>query len=165
MMAMLLLTLAPLVTHAHAATPPASATPAATPLVFGSCDDLGPYFAAVAGLANGNAGYVAVRTHPDGVFQVDSAEADARIAALDGLVASLAAIAPPVEAAAWHAAFSDIVAWYRDLAASPDMASYQRTVNRDKTLIPALSRATIAGQAACGADVWQEAYDAAFGGR
>lgn len=140
-------------------TPVPDASPAATPAVFVGCEHLGAYFELVLGTMDENEGYRRVRENQTGVFGLPAAEAEAIASSLDGLIAELEAISPPEPAAAWHAANLDIVRWYRDLARAEDAAAYQRIVNEDRRLVPALSRATLAGQSACGFDTWGAAFN------
>jgi hypothetical protein len=146
------------------ATPDASpvASPAASPTANG-CEALAAYFQQLATLTRANAGYVTVRTDPGGVFAMPANEAEAIATSLETLIAELAAIEPPAAAVAYHQAFTDLVVWYRDLALAEDFNTFQRIVNRDKQLIPAISQASFAGQATCGTEAWTTAWNDAFG--
>jgi hypothetical protein len=146
------------------ATPEATpATPVASPVATNGCDALPAYFQQLATLTRDNVGYVTVRTNPNGVFDIPTDEAEEIAVSLDLLIAELDAIEPPAPALDFHEAFSQLVLWYRDLATAEDFSSYQRIVNRDQRLIPALSQATFSGQSICGATAWTNAWDDAFG--
>jgi hypothetical protein len=146
--------------HSEFATP--IATPDASPAASNGCEALPAYFQQLATLTRGNVGYVTVRTDPSGVFAMSSTESEAIATSLETLIADLAAIEPPTPAAAYHQAFTDLVVWYRDLAVAEDFNTFQRIVNRDKQLIPAISRASFAGQAICGTEAWTTAWNDAF---
>jgi hypothetical protein len=146
--------------QAEFATP--IATPDASPAASNGCEALPAYFQRLATLTRGNVGYVTVRTDPDGVFAMPTTEAEAIATSLDELIADLAAIKPPTPAEAYHQAFTDLVVWYRDLAVAEDFNTFQRIVNRDRQLIPAISQATFSGQATCGTEAWTTAWDDAF---
>jgi hypothetical protein len=147
------------------ATPDAtpSTSPEASPVAMTGCDGLPAYFQALADLTGANEGYQTVRANPGGVFGLPSDQVEGVIASLDVLIGELAKIQPPEPAAAYHRAYTDLIVWYRDLASAPDFNAHQRIVNRDKQLIPAISRATLAGQTACGTTTWTDAWDTAFG--
>jgi hypothetical protein len=141
----------------------AIATPEASPVTDSGCEDLPGYFLDLAELTGANSGYVTVTSDPAGVFDLPPDESRTISASLDELIIDLEAIVSPPAAASYHNVFVEQVTWYRDLVTAEDFAAHQRIVNRDKKLVPAMSRAIFAGQVACGADIWFDAYNDAFG--
>ena len=140
-----------------------SGTPESSPVADDGCADLSAYFIDLAELTKANSGYQAVTSDPAGVFDLPPDESQSISASLEELIGDLEAIVPPLAAEPYHKAFVDQVVWYRDLVTAEDFAAHQRIVNRDKRLVPAMSRAIFAGQAACGVTIWIDAYNQAFG--
>lgn len=138
------------------------ATPVASPTVTNGCDALPAYFQTLATTSRENDGYVTVRSNPNGVFALPADQVELVASSLENLIRELDAIDPPDPAVAYHAAYIQLVVWYKDLAEALDVVSHQRIINRDKQLFPNISRATYAGQAICGTDVWTTAWNAAF---
>ncbi|MGB3305894.1 MAG: hypothetical protein WBA63_06895 [Thermomicrobiales bacterium] len=139
------------------------ATPDASPAAAGNgCDQLVPYFRQLAALIEGNDGLAILRTVNNDVLALSETQAATVVASLDELIPHVRAITPPAPATAYHQAFVDYLAWYRDLAAHRDPASHQRLINADKRIVPAIGRAAFTGQAICGADVWNNAQQASF---
>ena len=141
----------------------ASATPEASPVANDDCADLPAYFQNLADLTGSNSGYIAIKSDAATVFDLPADVSQTISTSLEELIRQLDSMEPPVAAEDYHEAFVDQVAWYRDLVSAVDFAAYQRIVNRDKQLVPAMSRAILAGQAACGVDTWADAYNDAFG--
>lgn len=121
------------------------------------CEQLPAYFAAVNGLVAGNDGLTILKTVDNDVLSLTSEQAKHVSTSLDALLVAWDGITPPPAAEAWHAAQRDLFAWYRDMAVDRDHLDHQRLINRDKTIVPALGRATLLGQQACGVEVWKGA--------
>lgn len=139
-------------------TPAAGATSdAATPADPAGCGQLPAYFAAANALVAGNEGLAILNGAGYDVLALTADEAPAVVASLDALLAAWDRLAPPPAAEGWHEATRDLYAWYRDMAADRDHLDHQRLINGDKTIVPALGRATMAGQQACGYERWNEA--------
>jgi hypothetical protein len=151
----------PLTAHAGTGTPVAS--PIAAPTSLGSgCDQLGSYFKQLAKLAAENEGLSILGKVNNDALALTTAQATRVANSLDDLIAALKAVTPPPAAKTYHLAYIDFITWYRDLALHRDAASHQRLINADKRIFPALGRGISAGQAICGADVWNDAQRAAF---
>lgn len=158
----MLLTLLVLVgLHGSFATP--VATPSASPIAEQSCAGLPEYFGEIGALLRENDGYQAVRGNPAGTFGFPADETMRIARSLETLMTSIESIDPPEAAALFHLALIDQLSWYHDLVTAMDLTTHQRIINRDKQLLPGMSRAMLAGQVACGYDVWTEAYNLAFG--
>ncbi|MGN6033589.1 MAG: hypothetical protein ACTHQE_18190 [Thermomicrobiales bacterium] len=140
------------------ATLPATGTPAADA---GGCDALPAYFAQANALTSRNDGLAILRAANFDVLSLTVEQASSVVASLDGLLAAWDTLAPPPAAQAWHDATRDLYAWYRDLAANRDHLDHQRLINGDKTIVPALGRATLAGQQTCGYQRWNDAVSTA----
>lgn len=139
------------------------ATPTPTPLATpatgdpAGCDRLPAYFAQANALVTGNEGLAILKGAGYDVLALTADEASAVVTSLDALLAGWDRLAPPPAAQAWHEATRDLYAWYRDMAADRDHLDHQRLINGDKTIVPALGRATMAGQQACGYERWNAA--------
>lgn len=146
------------------ATPEAS--PAASPVAVAGagCEGLSAYFQELAGLTLDHDGLVILRDAGYDVQTLTADQAAAVVRSLDTLIPMLQAITPlvPAPAAAYHAAYLEMMAWYRALAAYRDEASYQQLINDDRRLFALMGLAIQSGQAACGYEVWNDARDAAF---
>ena len=156
-----MLLLAQAIPVAGQATPEAS--PAASPVAVIGCDALGHYFLKVAALVEANEGLALLREDGFDPIALSDADAELVVESLDDLIAEVAAIDAPEPARAWHAAYLDLLGWYRDLAATEDPLALQAIVNNDRQLFGNLGMAQLAGQAACGYDAWTDAWKAAFG--
>lgn len=139
------------------------ATPSASPIAELPCDGIVKYFGDIGELLRANEGYVAVRVNPAGTFGLPSHETKRIARSLDELTADLDSIEPPGAAELFHIALIDQIGWYHQLVTATDLTTHQRIINRDKKLLPGMSRAMLAGQSACGYDVWNDAYNLAFG--
>ncbi len=156
-----------MIAEPNSAAPGAEATPGATPLaspvaVSAGCDGLGSYFQNLADLALGNVGLAILRDVNFDVLALSEEEAADVAASLDALIPQIEEMDVPEPARAYHAAYLDIVEWRRALAADRDSLAHQRLMNDDRRLFPALGQAIQAGQAACGVDAWNDAWNAAF---
>ena len=139
------------------------ASPASPPAATGTgCDRLVSYFRQLAALIEDNDGLAILRTVNNDVLALSETQATTVVASLDDLIPRVRAITPPAPATAYHKAYVDYLAWYRDLAAHRDPASHQRLINADKRIVPAIGRAAFTGQAICGADVWNDAQQESF---
>ncbi|MGB3328958.1 MAG: hypothetical protein WBA46_08405 [Thermomicrobiales bacterium] len=136
-----------------AATPPARGTPVAAP----GCDVLPAYFAAANALTAANEGLATLKTVNRDVQALSDAQAEAVVASLDGLLAAWDRLTPPPAARAWHDAYRDLFAWYREMAANRAHLDHQRLINGDRTIVPAIGRAVASGQATCGYGAWNAA--------
>lgn len=121
------------------------------------CGQLPAYFGAANALTAGNDGLAILQGVDNDVQALTEAQATAVVTSLDALLAGWDRLAPPPAAQAWHEATRDLYAWYRDMAANRDHLDHQRLINGDKTIVPALGRATMAGQQACGYERWNAA--------
>lgn len=139
-----------------------SASPAATPAGNG-CDVLRPYFQQMANLILPNEGLAILKAVNNDVLALTGTQATNVITSLDDLVRRARAITPPPAASAYHLAYIDLIEWYRDMTATRDLPSHQRLINGDKRIVPAIGRAVHTGQITCGADVWNDAREAAIG--
>lgn len=146
------------VVTATSGTPAATGTPAADAA---GCDALPAYFAQANALTGGNDGLAILKAANFDVLSLTVEQASSVVASLDGLLAAWDTLTPPPAAQAWHDATRDLYAWYRDLAANRDHLDHQRLINGDKTIVPALGRATLAGQQACGYQRWNDAVTTA----
>ena len=138
-------------------------TPEASPVSEFGCGDLNAYFLNLAELTSKNEGFLTITSNPTGAFGLPADEVASVSESLRQLIDDLSDIEPPEAASLYHQAFVGQITWYFDLVTAPDFATYQRIVNRDRQLVPAISRAIFAGQSACGSEVWNDAYDQAFG--
>jgi len=140
-----------------------NATPAASPVAFAAgCAGIGPYFQEVAALVEGNPGYAIMREAAFDALALSDDEAATVVVAIDEILPYLDAITPPEPARAWHTAYRNQIAWYRDLAANRDPLAHQRLINRDRHVLSDLGTAWLAGQSACGYTAWNNAWNAAF---
>jgi len=139
------------------------ATPSASPVAVTECEALGPYFMSVAALVEDNEGLALLREDGFDPLALSDADAERVVASLDALIAAVAAIDAPLPARAWHAAYLDLLGWYRDLIATRDPLALQAIINNDRQLFGNLGMAQLAGQSACGYAAWTEAWEAAFG--
>ncbi|MGC4106232.1 MAG: hypothetical protein QM753_07730 [Thermomicrobiales bacterium] len=121
------------------------------------CDALPAYFGAANALTAGNDGVAILKTVDFDVLALTDEQAATVVASLDEMLAAWDRLTPPPAAQAWHDASRDLYAWYRDMAASRDHLDHQRLINGDKTIVPALGRATVIGQQACGYERWNDA--------
>lgn len=144
-------------------TAPPDASPVASPELVSACDGLDEYFGAVANLLLENDGYRTVQLNPAGTFGLPVEQNRAVATSLEALIEELAELDSPDAAIPFHLALIDQIGRYRDLVTASDLTTHQRIVNRDKQLVPAMSRAMIAGQSACGYETWIDAYNLAFG--
>ncbi|MEJ7838568.1 MAG: hypothetical protein WKF81_07115 [Thermomicrobiales bacterium] len=147
------------------ATPDSSpeAASMASPAAVSACDGVDVYFETIEDLLSENKGYRAVQNNPAGTFGLPADQNRAIASSLEALINELDEIDSPAAAIPFHLALIDQIGWYRDLVTASDLTTHQRIVNRDKQLVPAMSRAMIAGQSACGYETWIDAYDRAFG--
>ncbi|MGC4193078.1 MAG: hypothetical protein QM589_18175 [Thermomicrobiales bacterium] len=125
------------------------------------CDRLPAYFGAANALIADNMGLAILETVDRDVLALTDEQADDVVASLDSLLSDWDALMPPPAAQEWHDANRDLFAWYRDMAANRGHLDHQRLINGDRTIVPALGRATFAGQQACGYERWNDALTTA----
>lgn len=153
----LLLTFGP----AHAQTPIAS--PQASPVAaMAGCAGLANWFLALATAIEGNEGLAIMERAAYDPLALSDEDATTAVTTLDALIATVEALTPPEPAVAYHRAYLDLLAWYRDLAANTDALAHQQIINNDRALFGKLGQAVYAGQLACGFDVWNTAWESAF---
>ena len=155
MVVLVLLTAPGSAVRATSATPTPAGAPGVTDAA--GCGRLPAYFRAANALTAGNEGLRILKVSNYDVPALTDEQASTVVASLDALLAGWDRLAPPPAAQAWHEASRDLFAWYRDMAANRSHLDHQRLINGDKTVVPALGRATIAGQRACGYEVWNAA--------
>lgn len=146
---------------ASAQTPEAS--PSASPVAGQpGCAGLEDWFQSLAAAINGNEGLAIMQHAAYDPLALSGEDAATAVDALDELIATVEALTPPEPAVAYHLAYLDLLAWYRDLAANTDDLAHQQIINHDRALFGTLGQAVYSGQIACGYDVWNSAWKAAF---
>jgi hypothetical protein len=153
-----------LLTTLTATAQPASpaASPVASPAAEDGCAGLEAYFLGLADLVREDPALALLRAVGFDALALTADEAAAVVSDLDLLIPRVAALDVPAAASAYHTAYLAMLTWYRDLSAHRDPASHQRLINNDRHLFGDVGLGVQQGQAACGVERWNAAYDQAF---